>query len=299
MWRDLILALRSLRKTPFITAAVFVSLSLGIGANTAIFSLMDQLLLRSLPVHNPQELVFLDGVHPQLGGFSTDSSEGPSAVFSYPMMRDLMAMQTSLQSLAGFRDFPASIAFQGNVVNGNLQLVTGTYFGTLGVGTGLGWLLTEQDDLERQPVAVLSFRYWQDRLGSDPAIINQKMIVNGVPMTVVGVAPKGFHGTNPSGSPDLWTPISLKPQLTPTWDGTNSRRNGWVYLVGRLKPGLTLEQSAAGLQVLYQSLLAEEASNIADANQKFRDDYAQGTIHLLEGLQGAAETTRSAGMPFW
>lgn len=286
MMRDVILTLRSLRKTPFVTAAVVLSLALGIGANTAIFSFMDQMLLRSLPVENPHELVFVDANHPKSGSTSSGSAGGQDAVFSYPMMRDLVAMQTSLRSLAGFRDLSANIAYQGNAISGTLQAVTGNYFDTLGAKAGLGRTLTEEDDRERQPLAVLSYRYWQDRLGSDASVINQKIVVNGVPMTVVGVTARGFHGTTTGTSPDLWTPISLKPQLTPNWDGTEDRRYWWVYLVGRLKPGASIEQSAAGLQVLLRSLLAEEAKGLPDSDQEFRDSYARGTAQLTAGGSG-------------
>jgi hypothetical protein len=142
MKHDLVLAARSLFKSPFWTAAVVISLALGIGANTAIFSLMDQMLLRALPVGNPEQLVFLEAPGPKSGRLSADNAGGSGAVFSYPMLRDLIARQTAFEQLAGYRLFGANLAYKGSTVSGSLEAVTGNYFDTLQVTAGLGRMLS-------------------------------------------------------------------------------------------------------------------------------------------------------------
>jgi len=298
MKRDLLLALRSLRKSPLTTIAVVLSLALGIGANTAIFSIMDQMLLQTLPVEGPDRLVFLDGVHPRSGSVSAGSDGGSSSVFTYPMMRDLIDQQTALASVAGFRELGGNLAIRGNSQSGFLNMVSGNYFETLGVRQGLGRLFTLDDDKARRPVAVLSYRYWQNELGADPSVINESIVVNGSSLTIVGIAPRGFNGTRVGNSPDIWVPISLRKQLYRTWNDEANRRSWWVYMVGRLKDGQSIEQAQPGLQSLFSSILAQEAKDLTDSDQAFRDRYAQGTIQLVSGAQGRSSSRQGMTTAF-
>lgn len=297
MTQDFQLAVRSIRKSPFLSLAVILSLALGIGANTAIFSLMDQMLLRALPVERPQELVFLEVAGPKNGRTSSNSAGGMEAVFNYPMMRELIAKQTALEGLAGYRELPANHSYKGNTFSGDLEAVTGNYFEVLGVSAGLGRTLNAADDEKREPVAVLSHGFWANRLGADPSVLNQKMVINGVATTIVGIAPKGFRGTTVGDSPDAWVPISLKPQLTPNWDGTNERRDWWVYLVGRLKPGDTPEGAQARLQPMFSALMAEEVQVFSSADEDFRKRYVASVIRLVEGAGGRSADRDEAATP--
>lgn len=297
MKQDLLLALRSIWKSPFLSLAVVLSLALGIGANTAIFSLMDQMLLRALPVENPEALVFLEATGPKSGRSSTNDAGGSDAVFSYPLSRDLIAKQTALEGVAGYRTLGANLAYGGTTVSGSLEAVTGNYFDVLRVRGGMGRMLTPDDDAKREPVAVLSHAYWANRLGADPSVINQKMVVNGVPFTIAGIAPKGFIGTTTGDSPDLWVPLSLKPRLTPNWDGTGDRRDWWVYLVGRLKSGDTPERARTELQTLLSALLADEVQGFANVDADFRKRYAASALRLVEGSGGRSSERDEASTP--
>jgi hypothetical protein len=185
---DLRLVLRTLARQPAYALTAVFSLALGIGANTAIFSLLDQVLLRSLPVRNPRDLVLLYQTGPLEGSSSTDEPGGPS--FSYPLFRGLQEHQTPFTGMAGARTTTASLSYQGEALSGVAHRVSGNYFAVLGVRAVIGRLLDEGDDRTpgAHPVAVLSYRYWTSRWGADPSVLNRKIDVNGYPMTIVGVA---------------------------------------------------------------------------------------------------------------
>src|SRR3984957_3034620 len=217
----LVVILRGMARTPVFSGIAILSLALGIGANTAMFSLLDQFLLRTLPVKNPQELVFLYHPGPAEGRVSSDEKDdGPS--FSYPMFREMQKEQTAFTGLAAASSTRASIAFHNTALPGSAHLVSGNYFELLGVKPALGRLFTEEDDHNDgaggRPVAVLSYNYWTSRFGADVSALNQILLVNGYPMTIVGVARKGFMGERLGDSPDIYAPISMKKALTPDWD---------------------------------------------------------------------------------
>lgn len=297
MKHDLLLAFRSLGKTPFLTFAVVISLALGIGANTAIFSLVDQMLLRALPVQHAGKLVFLDAPGARSGSRSNNGSGGQDAIFSYPMMRDLIAKQDALAELAAYRTFGANLAFRGTTLAGTLEGVTGNYFTTLGVTPLLGRMLSPADDAGSEQVVVLSYAYWADRLGRDSKVLNEKIVVNGHPMTIVGVAPRGFHGTTMGNLPDVFAPIALKPMITPGVDERENRRNWWVYMVGRLKDGGSLEQAQAKLAVTYKALMAEETKQFTGVGPDFLKEYVKGTIILKPGSEGRSDFQDEAKTP--
>jgi hypothetical protein len=190
-------ALRTLFKTPFVTVVAILSLALGIGANAAIFSLFDQMLLRPLPVNDPGRLVNLGAPGPKPGSQSCSQAGDCDVVFSYPMFRDLEKQQKVFTGIAAHRGFGANLAFKGQTLNSEGMLVSGSYFPVLGLAPALGRLLTPADDqtIGGHFVAVLSYTYWDTKLGHDPSVLNQPIVVNGQSMTIVGVAPKGFSGT--------------------------------------------------------------------------------------------------------
>ncbi|HSM03565.1 MAG TPA: ABC transporter permease [Longimicrobiales bacterium] len=260
------LAFRTLFRTPFLTTVAVLSLALGIGANAAIFSLFDQFLLRSIPVQAPDELVNLGAPGPKPGSQSCGSAGDCDDVFSYAMFRDLEAGETGFSGIAGHRDFGANLAFEGNTVNGSGLLVSGSYFPVLGLQPALGRLLGPEDDrnIGEHYVTVLSHEYWQNDLGRDPGVLNRTLIVNGQPLTVVGVAPAGFEGTTLGSEPDIYVPLTMRSVMQPLFDGFENRRAYWVYVLGRLAPGVTLEQADATLNTLYAGIVNEVEAPLQD-----------------------------------
>ncbi|MEJ2187028.1 MAG: ABC transporter permease [Gemmatimonadota bacterium] len=186
---NLKLAFRALAKTPFITAIAVLSLALGIGANAAIYSLFDQMLVRPMPVHDPGRLVNLAAPGPKPGSQSCNQAGSCTVVFSYPMFRDLQKAQGPFTGMAGHRAFGANLATGDQTLNGEGMLVSGSYFPVLGLRPALGRLIGPSDDdvVGAHPVAVLSHRFWAMHLGSDPSVLGEPITVNGTAMTIIGV----------------------------------------------------------------------------------------------------------------
>jgi predicted permease len=251
------LALRTLFKSPFITLVAILSLALGIGANSAIFSLFDQILLRPLPVPNPHELVNLGAPEPKPGSNSCSQAGDCSEVFSYPMFRDLERVQTSFTGVAAHRNFGASVGYQGTTLNAEGLLVSGSYFPVLAINPALGRLFTPEDDktIGAHFVVVLSHDYWRTRFELSPNVLNQTLIINGHAMTVVGVAPRGFNGNTLGNDPDVFVPITMRGLMSPGFNAFENRRSYWVYLFGRLKPGVSLEQATVAINGPYRAII--------------------------------------------
>src|SRR5580704_13794157 len=206
LWQDIRFGLRVLGKNPGFTSIAVVTLDLGIGANTAIFSLMDQLLLRRLPVRNPRELVVLHNPGPSTGRISSDGDSTES--FSYPMYKGLRDGAANAIALIARSSSDASLASQGQTERGRLELVTGNYFDVLGVAPAIGRVFTPNDDKNPggDQLAVLSYPYWTRHFASDPSVLNKSILVNNVPMTIVGVSRNGFTGVQVGQSPDVFVP---------------------------------------------------------------------------------------------
>jgi predicted permease len=258
MMQDVRYALRSFRKAPVFTAIVVLSLALGIGANTAIFTLTDQILLRLLPVRAPRELVQLENSGPHVGSTRGDSRY----TFSYPMYVDLRARAGDVLTGVMAR-FPAdaNIGVGEGVEVGRVELVSGNYFEVLGVGAAVGRTFSDEDNrnVDGHPVVVLGYRYWRERFKADPGVVGRKILVNNHPMTVIGVSEEGFQGIDGTAPVLLRVPMAMKKAVTPTWDDLQDRRGTWAHLFGRLKPGVTLERAKAKLAVDYHNLLVEES----------------------------------------
>ncbi len=257
--RNIGLAFRRLRKTPLVTAVAVLSLALGIGANAAVYSLFDQVLLRPLPVSNPHELVNLRLPGPIQGSDSCNQSGcGDGRIWSYPMVRDLERQQQVLAGLAGFRIFGVSVALGDEAETGDAMWVTGQYFSTLGTQPALGRLLGPADNEPGadNTAAVIGYRYWVDRHGGTPDVLGRTIRANGRTYTIVGVAPQGFEGTTLGVRPLLYIPMQSR-----TWVGTHNglqdRRDYWVYAFGRLKTGSTLESARQGLDRLIRPILSD------------------------------------------
>jgi predicted permease len=294
-------ALRALTTSPFISGVAIVSLALGIGANAAIFSLFDQALLQALPVEEPARLVNLAAPGPKPGSQSCGQAGGCDEVISHPMLRDLQAAETGLASVAGHVSFGANLARDGQAtINGQGMLVTGSYFSTLGLQPALGRLLTPSDDQNPGThfVTVLSWDYWQRELGGDPSVLNRSLIVNGQPMTVVGVAPRGFDGTVLGVKPDLFVPLTMREVMTPGWEGLDDRRVYWIYAFGRLEPGVTLEQASARINNVYSATIRDVEAPLNDGmSARTMERFLAKPLVLTEGRRGQSTLHTEARVP--
>jgi predicted permease len=293
--QDVRLAVRSLRRAPAFSIIIILTLGLGIGANTAIFSLMDQVLLRMLPVRDPAALVLLNGPGPYSGRTNNDMT------FSVPMFRGLEAGSRGVMSgmLARF-DTSATLSTGKQSERVFAELVSGNYFSVLGVGSVLGRTLGAEDDRTPggHPAVVLSYGYWQRRFGGQPGILNQEIRINDHPMTVVGVAARGFGGVDTGSPADLFVPIMMKAELTPTWNDLDSWRSRWVTIMGRLTPGTTMEQASAVMNVVYRQQLQEDAKTLrASAPENFRKRFVEKTLLLLPGHRGRSDLRRQFSTP--
>ena len=249
------LAARTLVRSPFVTAVAIGSLALGIGANTAIFSLIQRVLIRSLPVAEPDRLVNVLAEGPNPGSQSCNQAGNCEVIFSYPMFKDLEQGQ-DLVTLAGHRLIGADVAFRGKSLSGEGVAVSGSYFPVLGLQPALGRLLGPNDDnaIGGNPVTVLSYRYWERELGADPGVIGQTLLINGKALTIVGVAPAGFDGTTLGARPRVFVPLSMIGTLS--WlDNYQNRLSYWLYVFGRLAPGVREAKALAAVNTIYHSIV--------------------------------------------
>jgi predicted permease len=294
------LAFRTLWKSPFVTTVAALSLALGIGANAAIFSIFDQLLLRGLPVEEPERLVNLSAPGPKPGMQSCSQAGSCEDVFSIPMLRDLEREGAGFAGVAAHRTFSANLSIDGQTRSGGGMLVSGGYFSTLGVQPAMGRLIGRGDD--EQPgahyVAVLSHRYWDTELGADPGVLNRTIIVNGEPLTVIGVAQRGFDGTTVGSRPDLFVPLSMTEQMVPGWDHFDNRRAYLYYLFARLRPGSTIEQASAEANTLYSSIINEVEVPLQESmTEQTMERFMAKQIVVEPGRQGQSSTIIEARTP--
>lgn len=293
-------ALRSLTKTPFVTAVAVLSLGLGIGANAAIFSLFDQILLMPLPVEAPEQLVNLGAPGPHPGSTSCSQAGDCQEIFSYPMFRDLERAQSGFSGIAAHVSFGANLAHSSQTSTGQGMLVSGSYFPVLGLRSALGRLLDPGDDetVGENFVTVLSYDYWANRLGSDPGVLNQSIIINGHSMTIVGVAPRGFDGTTLGAEPDVFVPISMRGLMNPGHSGFENRRSYWAYLFARLKPGVTIERAGTEINATYSAILDEVEAPLQEGmSAPTLERFRAKQITLAPGARGQSQVHREAGTP--
>jgi predicted permease len=298
--RNLKFAFRTLFRTPFVTVVAVLSLALGIGATAAIFSLFNQMLLQPLPVRQPELLVNLSAPGPKPGSQSCNEAGDCDDVFSYRMFRDLEKAQTVFTGLAAHRLFGANLAYKGQTLSGDGVLVSGSYFPLLGMQPALGRLLAPGDDptVGESRVVVLSHRYWQTRFGLSPAVLNDTLTVNGQSLTIVGIAPRGFTGTTLGTDPEVFVPITLRGFMEPRFTGFDNRRSYWAYVFGRLKPGVTIDQAKAGINVPYRSLINEvEAPLQTGMSDQTMKRFRAREIPLTPGARGQNSVGREAKGP--
>ena len=256
--QDLRFGLRTLRKDPGFTAIAVLTLALGIGANTAIFSLLNAVLLRPLPVEKPEELVLLGKARAagSTGNFAT------TQLYSYAFYRQVQHKNQVFSDTSAMLSIPLGmhglVAGRTELELLHVQLVSGTYFRMLGVKPWLGRSLTEAEDEPAggHPVAIVSYSWWDQRFARDPAIVGKTVTLGSTVYTIVGVTPPGFFGTAVGESPDLWIPLSMEKQISPGWNGLDDKWFQSLYILGRLKKGVTIRASSSQCESLGQSDLA-------------------------------------------
>jgi putative ABC transport system permease protein len=293
IWRDIRHAVRSLRKTPGFLAIVVLTLGLGIGANAAIFSLMDQILLRPLAVHDPESLVLLDGP----GAFMGRTMN--AMTFSYPMYKDFRDRNEVFTGVLARFPVALTAVWRGGSERANGDLVSGNYFEVLGVQPALGRLFNASDDRTPggHPIAVLSYGYWQRKFGGDPLVLNQTITVNGHPLTIVGVSDRRFTGIQVGGSVDIMVPIMMKAEMTPTWNDLDNRRSRWLNVMARLKPGTSRTQAGTAMNVIYRQINEQEIKDIPNASESFRKRFTSKHLDLLPGRKGLSDLRREFSTP--
>jgi putative ABC transport system permease protein len=282
--KDLRYAGRSLARNPGFVVVAVLSLALGIGAATAIFTIADQALLRLLPVKDPSRLRLLKWDGQFIGG----STNGWKESFSYPMFREFEAAQPEALSGIAAR-FQQNVAVDGGsgVHRATVEVVSGEYFPVLGVGAALGRTLLPEDDEERdgEPWAVLGYAYWKKQFGGDRSIVNQTILVNGFPLTVIGVAQAGFAGFETLSPADLFVPFQMNAVVSPTWDQRDRRDSIWLNMFVRLAPGVEPGAAQAALMIPYGGVLRrdlEAHARSADTAKR----YLQNKLELTEASQG-------------
>ena len=297
--RSLKFAIRTLFRTPFVTAIAIVSLALGIGATAGIFSVFHQVLLQSLAVPDPSELVNLSAPGPKPGFGSCGRAGDCEAVFSYAMFRDLQKTQTVFTDIAAHVSFGANLAYEVQTSSGEGLLVSGSYFPVLELQPALGRLLNSNDDklVGESRVVVLSYNYWSSRFGLDPTILNKQVIVNGQSLTIVGVAPKGFDGTTIGMRPAVFVPITLRALLDVD-TGWSLRTDYWAYLFARRRPGVTIEAARASLGTQYHAIVNDvEAPLQKDISPQTMARFRAKPILVAPGGRGQSSVPDEAKTP--
>ena len=295
MLQDLIYAARTLRRSPLFLLVAVASLALGIGANTAIFSILNQALLRQLPVERPQELIQLDHEGPTRG-FSANGQ-----AWSYPMYRELREKTRSLAGLIAHFSTTFSLTEGGQTERVRGDIISANYFDVLGVRPLAGRVLRLADDESvpgGHPVVVLSHGYWMQRFGGSLDVLNRKVLVNGLPMTIIGIAERGFNGLDPANLVDVWAPVMMKRQLTPTWDGLDNRQTFWLHVYGRLNPGVGHETAKTELTALFRAQLPVELDQLTGAtNERFRKRFLARNLLVLDASRGLAGLRKTLFQP--
>ena len=296
LWQDVRYGLRMLGKNPGFTCIAILTLALGIGANTAIFSLLNQVLLRRLPVRNPGELVILKSPGPKRGHVWSDGDD--SEIFSYPLYKGLAKNTAVFDGVIARYAFEASIASHRQTERGSGELVTGNYFDVLGVRPVLGRILSPADDDVQgaHPVIVLSHSYWTRHFGGDAGVLNQAILVNNTEMTIVGVAQAGFSGVQVGQTPDIFVPMMMKAQMTPIRNGLDDWNDSFLAVLARLKQGVSMEQAHAGINVDYPGLLEQQAVTLKfRKGGKDEKEFLSKKIVLYPGAQGRTTIQRDSG----
>lgn len=287
-------AFRQLRKSPGFTFTVVTTLALGIGANTAVFTLFDEVLLRMLPVQKPAELVRFQWTGAFSGSMSSFGGETKLEhnYFSYPMYKDLRDQNQVFSGILASDEAQVGISWHNQAENDNAEVVSGNYFQLLGLKPALGRLFTSNDETlkDANPVTVVSYTFWRSHLGAQPDVVGQNILLNGHTFTIIGVAPSNFDSAIGGYRPAVFVPITMIDIAAP-WraplDDLNSHQSTWLTLVARLKPGVTRQQAGAGLKTLWHSLRASEFTLYKSRSERFRKGFVDlTTIKVVDDSRG-------------
>jgi predicted permease len=288
--RDLRYGARMLRKNIGFTAVAVLSLALGIGANTAIFTLIDAVLLKSLPVQRPDELVLFSDMTGE-GTSDGDAQSGKWLLFSYPVYEHFRDHNEAFTELCAFRSGEARMSVQWDgsqsrePQRASGHLVSGNYFAVLGVNAIAGRVLTPEDDLPAaRPSAVISYGYWKRQTNSDPLIVGKDVLLNGAAFTIVGVTPPEFFGERVRRAPDFWLPLVFQPQIELRPAAFANHRVFWLNVMGRLKPGISIDQAGVGINVQLRQFLTAEAGN--ELTDERRETIDGSYVSLVSGANG-------------
>jgi predicted permease len=290
-----------LAKHPGFTTIAVLTLALGIGANTGIFSILRQVLLQRLPVPNPEQLVLLYSPGPKQGHVSSDEwgtpgNEGAES-FSYPMYASLRDRNSVFSGLAAKDTFSATLTYRGHTEHTQADVVSGNYFETLGVTAAIGRTFEPADTAVpgSNPVVMLSNGYWKRRFGADPGVLNRSVLVNNRPMTVVGVVSAAFDGIQPGFVPEIYIPITMRPSLAAAPAGLDNHKDYWIKLIGRLKPGMSRERAAAGIAPLYSALLRDELPLFTGWDDAKKAEFLAKKLVLRDGARGRPQLSSGSG----
>ncbi|MCU1292023.1 MAG: hypothetical protein JWP08_873, partial [Bryobacterales bacterium] len=295
--RDGRIALRTLRRAPLFAVITVLSLALGIGANTVVFTVMKHIVMDSLPVPNADQLVILHSIGLQEGHTRGD---GMISSFSYPQYRDLAGATGSVfGGVLARMSASATIARRQTSERANCELVSGNYFSVLGVKPWRGRLLVGSDNQKpgAHPVAVLGYGLWQRTFGGDPGILNQTVRINSHPYVVVGIAPPNFYGVQIDSPPDVFVPMMMKAQITPTWDGLMDRLDHWATLVARLQPGVSQSRAQAVVSAVYPNIRDLDLAVMHSPSESFLREFRKTHVELAPGGKGYADIRSSLEQP--
>ena len=306
VWQDVLYGMRMLRKNPGFTAVAVLTLALGIGANTAIFSLIDALLLRSLPVRDPQELVMLKWSAHKSPSFHSSSSYGDcvsrweadnptGCTFSHPFFNEVRALPdlfSSVTASGGWMQLDLSGNGPASIMRG--LAVAGNYFDALGVRPAFGRVIEPSDeDPSAPPVAVLNYGYWQREFGGSVSAVGKTINLNGVPATIVGVAERRFVSLTPGSGPDAWLPLSLKPRFTPRWNPKEDDAGSiWLLVIARLKPGVPRKRAEAAVSLLFHN-------EMLHGEKPFSKEADAPAVELLPAQTGLVGARRRYSTPLF
>jgi predicted permease len=293
--RDLRYALRVLRRSPLFTGVAVLSLALGIGANAAIFTLVNQLILQQLPVKHPEQLVLLTARGKHYG-----SNNGPNAL-SYPMYQDFRDKNEVFSGMFARHATTLSLTSEGRTELAAGEFVSGNYFPVLGVGAAVGRVFTASDDLVQgaNPIAVLSYRYWKTRFDGDPGVVGRKIVLDGRPFTVIGVSAATFDGIAPGYSPQIRIPLTMNDVFSEQFKQLNERRRRFINVFGRLKPGVTMDQAKASLQPLFHQITSMEVRMppFAKASNYSKSEFLKMWMDTLPASKGRSQLREQFSKP--
>src|SRR3954465_6503126 len=295
---DLRFAARSFLHSPSFTATTVLSLALGIGATTAIYSLVDQVMLHALPVREPERLVLIDWK-----GDPVSTAFGSWNLMSYPICRDLQVHDDLFDGVLCRAATTVTLSIGGEPTPAAAEIVSGTYFPMLGVGPALGRVLGPDDDQTpgTSPVVVLGYDFWKTQLGSASDVVGRKIQINQYPMTVVGVATPTFRGIDVGEVPALWIPTSMSAQAIPGFDGLLNRRTRWMQVLGRLRLGVAATRAETVLQPWFKAMLDEDLRrpDFPRVTAERRRRFLASRIELTPAPQGHSSLRRRLAQPLW